>query len=122
MPYQNQKEKREYLETIPTITIPVRANGETVHALVDGDYDGEYFSQFKYRLTPGGYVARSERDEDGIQHIIYLHREVQWSPKGAWVTHIDGDKLNNRSCNLTYKTPSEICKQREVRKYETANV
>lgn len=92
--------------------------------LVDGDYDGEYFSQYNWRILPNGYVYRSEAEKlangKWKHHIIYLHREVARPPKGMWVSHIDGNKLNNRSCNLAWRTPHETALSRpaSVRKRE----
>lgn len=82
-------------------------NGKGKYALVDGDYDGEYFSQYRWYLLPNGYVGRTGRYETGKNTYIYLHREVSKPPEGKWVDHINRDKLDNRSCNLQWVTPKE---------------
>ncbi len=91
-------DKMEFIE-IPLYGI----YGEGKVTLVDGDYDGEYFGQFKWYVTPKGYVVRN----DGVgkeRKLVYLHHEVlpTVSAKAGHIVrdHIDGNKLNNRSCNL----------------------
>lgn len=95
------------MEKMPITELPLR-NSDRV-ALVDGDYDGEYFSQYTWYLLKNGRVGRKNPDANGY---IYLHKEVCWTPEGMWVEHIDGDYLNNRSCNLHWVTPSEACIKR----------
>lgn len=89
------------------IKIPLKGkHGAGKFVLVDGDYDGEYFSQFTWYLNPAGYAVRDGRCE-GSKSYIYLHKEVIGViPKGMMADHIDRDKLNNRSCNLRAVTPS----------------
>ena len=107
--YDNTMDKLEYTK------IPLYGKfGTGKFALVDGDYDGEYFSQFRYYLLPGGYAVRQDY-ENGSRNrkYIYLHQEVAKPPKGLWVDHIDRDKLNNRSCNLRWVTPKENAANRK---------
>ncbi|NDZ93309.1 hypothetical protein G3I13_01860 [Streptomyces sp. SID6673] len=77
-------------------------NGE--YAIVDGDYDGEYLSGFRWYLNPKtGYIYRGTyqwEQERGLKKIIYLHQMVLRVPQGMTVDHINRDKLGNRSVNL----------------------
>lgn len=101
------------MEAIGYIRIPLSGKyGKGKFTLVDGDYDGEYFSQYKWYLNPKtGYVYRSgHRDDTGKRGIIVLHQEVSRTPKGLVTDHKNRDKLDNRSCNLrwaTYKQNSQ---------------
>lgn len=94
-------------------SIPVRSGGKIVaYTLVDGDYDGEYFSQFKWYLNPNGYAYRNIYTENKTKFSM-LHKEVCKTPKGLWVDHINRNKLDNRSCNLRWVTPSESALNRK---------
>lgn len=86
------------------IEIPLTGkHGRGKFTLVDGDYDGEYFSQFKWYFNPRiGYVYR--RNFETQTGIIYLHHEVLKSTNGLWRDHINRNKLDNRSCNLRLVT------------------
>ncbi len=97
------------LEQLPIRELEARgAKGETVTVLVDGDYDGEYFAEHMWRVLPSGYVFRtSYAGESGTRKMVYLHRLVASPPPGGWVRHKDGNKLNNRSCNLEIVSPSQ---------------
>lgn len=109
------------LEQLPTKILRARTkSGRMVTVLVDGDYDGEYFGQFYLRILPLGYVVLgSERvsvvnnktgeytpkKRDGKYH--YLHHMVLPAKKGYWVRFKNGNKLDCRSRNLEYVTPSQ---------------
>lgn len=91
-------------------------------ALVDGDYDGEYITQYRWKLREKGYVYTSFRAEylgmrNGRsvyrQKTIYLHHIVLPVKPGFWVVHLNGDKLDNRSANLAYQTPKQVIARRE---------
>jgi hypothetical protein len=111
---------KEILEQLPvrTIQVPLTGNmSHTLEALVDGDYDGEYFSQYKWRVGFNGYVARTEYlgvvNGKTKHKLIYLHREVAGAKEGEWVKHINGDKLDCRSANLQIMTPQDSALQRK---------
>lgn len=89
------------------IKIPLGNTGK--FTLVDGDYDGEYFSQYKWKVNSvTGYAFRKKGPhEDEPGKYVALHRLVQKCPKGMWVDHINRDKLDNRSCNLRISTPQQ---------------
>lgn len=110
------------LEQLPFIRIPLYGPlGEGKFVTVDGDYDGEYFSQWPWKLMPNGYVARSSQiklaTNNWKQHYIYLAREVARPPAGMWVSYLDGDKLNCRSSNLISISPSESATNRPLGSY-----
>lgn len=92
---------------------------------VDGDYDGEYFSQFRWYLSPLGYVVRTSYDKTTKGNHIYLHKEVQPSWGGLVTDHINRDKLDNRSINLRVVTVRQNALNRAkptFRKYDGLNM
>jgi hypothetical protein len=96
-------------DEVGVVKIPLRGKrGQGKFALVDGDYDGEYLSNFRWTLNPGGYVMRKKTvGLDGTNGgAIYLHREVCRPLEGHWVDHINRNTLDNRSVNLRSVTPS----------------
>lgn len=93
------------LDELDWIELPLHNSEQKV--LVDGDYDGEYFSQFVWKLDRGGYVYRTSN-----QRMLYLHHEVLPVKAGLWRDHINRNKLDNRSRNLRAVTPSESASNR----------
>jgi hypothetical protein len=85
--------------------------------LVDDDYDGELFANhYRWRLFRPSlrqlspYVHGFKRGSSSKLpgRWFYLHRLVAGEvPKGMWVTHKNGDTLDNRSTNITLITPSQ---------------
>ncbi len=104
------------MEDMEYIKIPLSGErGEGFFTLVDGDYDGEYFSQYNWYLNKKtGYVSRPSKDENNKKKTIYLHREVSRTPYGYHTDHINRNKLDNRSCNLRWATPSENARNRPL--------
>jgi len=98
-------EKLEYIE------LPLygkHGNGKVT--IVDGDYDGEYFSGFRWILDrKDGYaVTKTEGRRIYLHHLVCAVTEEK-----PWRDHIDRNKLNNRSCNLRPVTPKENAANRE---------
>lgn len=102
------------------IKIPLYGKyGKGKYTLVDGDYDGEYFSLYRWRLSPQGYPTRVEfngESEGGKRKTIFLHHLVCSVKEGQWRDHINGDTLDNRSCNLRPVTPKQNCANKKHRK------
>jgi hypothetical protein len=67
-------------------------------ALVDDENYG-YLSQFKWCVSPKGYVYRGT-SRGGVKKTVYMHVEVLPSPEGMVTDHINHNKLDNRSRNL----------------------
>ena len=75
--------------------LPIYSRSDRVAwALVDDDLAGELIDRL-WRLTSHGYVAHKR--SGGYE---YLHRRVMGSPNELVVDHVNGDKLDNRRCNL----------------------
>lgn len=109
--------------TIKCFDADVWGSGEKRGVIVDGDYDGEYIAGFRWKIFPeSGYVyrpidsmaLRNEKTGELISgvyensRVLYLHHLVLPLVPGFWVRHIDGNKLNNRSVNLEYRTPKDM--------------
>lgn len=73
-------------------------------ALVDDDeFDELALVKWCYR---GGYAVRTEGTRAN-QRTVVMHRLVMDAPANAVVDHINGDKLDNRRCNLRLATTAE---------------
>lgn len=79
--------------------LPVYKGKEVVaSALVDDDLF-DILNQKIWRLTPKGYVTRSQ-SFDGKEFRLLLHRVVMSAPAEMQVDHIDRNPLNNQRSNL----------------------
>jgi len=70
--------------------------------LVDDD-DYEHLSKYKWFYHPKGYAMR-KTSKNGVNIQIRVHRLVVNAPPGVHVDHINGNKLDNRKCNLRFCT------------------
>jgi hypothetical protein len=77
-------------------------------AIVD-DEDYEWLVQWKWLYTSGGYAARRTKK-------IYMHREIMHTPSGMYTDHINGNKLDNRKCNLRICTNTENTRNQKMHK------
>lgn len=120
--------KPELLQGLPYIAIKAKLKpGVYVDVLVDGDYDGEYFKDFKWRVMPHGYVyttayiiQNDPKTGENIGYekakVLYLHQLVLPKKEGYWTHFINGNKLDCRSANLEYLEPKDIIAIREQNK------
>lgn len=101
----------------------VNAGGLT--AQVDGDYDGEWLSTFRWRLMDSGYIMTDPRFYGMARQHRYLHRmaygESLITP-GWWVTNLSGNKFDCRTANLVCLSPSEIIRTRRPQSERTRRV
>lgn len=74
-------------------------------ALVD-DEDAPLVQGWSWCLT-NGYPSRRETVRRNKSRILYLHRLVTNAPAEMEVDHINGNKLDNRKCNLRICTHAE---------------
>ena len=82
------------------IEIPITKGHQ---ALID-DEDFEAISPFQWSYQGDGYVSRGYH-EDGKMIIVKMHQAVLGKPpKGFEIDHINGNKLDNRKCNLRVVT------------------
>ena len=77
-------------------------------AFVD-DEDYEWLTAFKWcaQKLPCGYYAKRAFRSNGHQFTVFMHRAVAGTPSGLWTDHVNGDKLDNRRCNLRIATPAQ---------------
>ena len=68
-------------------------------ALVD-DEDFDYLGQWKWHLSDGGYAKRNRLKGEVGSSMIRMHRVINKTPKNLFTDHINGNKLDNRKCNL----------------------
>lgn len=71
------------------------------YCIVD-DKDYKELIQYKWRLNTTGYATRTSRS-------ISMHRQIMKAQKGQYVDHINGEKLDNRRCNLRLVTNQQNC-------------
>lgn len=98
-----------------TIKLPLY-NAPGKYALVDGDYDGEWLSTFKWRLLPNGHVVSTIYDwRSKNNRQLYLSRMAYGEsliPPGYSVVCRDGNHLNCHRDNLVAMTASEVALNR----------
>jgi hypothetical protein len=83
-------------------------------ALVDDD-DYEDLSRFKWcTLVDDGraYACRQERQKDGRQKKVFMHRQIAGIGQSHEVDHVNGDGLDNRRSNLRPCTHAENMRNR----------
>lgn len=85
-------------------------------ALID-DADFEIISPFRWCYHGDGYAARGYH-ENGKLVIVKMHQAILGKqPEGFVIDHINGNKLDNRRCNLrivTYQQNAFNTKKRTV--------
>lgn len=77
------------------------------HALIDLE-DFNKIGENVWAIQSNGYVKRS----NGGGAVCLLHRLILCAPIGLYVDHINGDKLDNRKCNLRLCTATENARNR----------
>ena len=79
------------------------------YAIVDaGDYD--WLNQWEWHVRYG-YAVRTKSivgcEGERRRVGIIMHRFIMNTPDGMYTDHINGDKLDNRRCNLRIVTTSQ---------------
>lgn len=86
-------------------------------AIVDDD-DTEWLNKWKWHasVNPEGSYALRNQHPGGVRSLIFMHREICPPPAGFQVDHINGNRLDNRRCNLRVATISQNNANRPVYK------
>jgi len=85
-------------------------------AIVD-DADYEWISAYKWHLvsSKAHYAETSIWDKKKKRSKCYkMHRMIAQPPKNRMIDHINGNKLDNRRCNLRFVTNSQNSMNRHV--------
>ena len=88
--------------------------------IIVDDSDYEWLSKFKWCI--GDRYAMRTSYANGDKVTILMHREIMNTPKGYNTDHINGNKLDNRRCNLRICTHAENMKNRRTRLNVTTGV
>lgn len=73
---------------------------------VDAD-DYDWLMEYKWSAKGNGYAMRGVHIGKRKYRYFLMHREIIGAKKGEVVDHINGDKSDNRKCNLRIATPSQ---------------
>ncbi len=73
--------------------------------------DAEWLSKFTWHITDKGY-ARYTAPNGGV----FMHKLILNTPKGMVSDHINGDRLDNRRCNLRIVTKHQNSQNRAANK------
>jgi hypothetical protein len=106
------------LEKLPVKRMLAKDSPHNKHIIIlcDGDYDGEWFSGFKWRITPQGYVqANVWLFGEDRRESVYLHHLVLPYKEGYDRTFKNGDHFDCRSANVIYRKHRDIMQDRSDR-------
>ena len=81
-------------------------------AVIDDD-DLELVSKYNWYYLPNGYAANKTKK------TIYMHRLIAGTPDDMETDHINGDKLDNRRCNLRICTKQDNMRNRDKQNNNT---
>lgn len=87
-------------------------------AIID-DADFESIKMFRWSCTNTGYAARAKRI-NGKSKYIPMHRVILNAPDGIDIDHINGNRLDNRRCNLRLATRAQNVHNSRMRKDNTS--
>lgn len=92
-------------------------------ALVDAE-DFDYLNQWKWHTSYYGYANRRKHIKSTRKNqkfeMIKMHRLITGAKPGQYVDHINGDKLDNRKCNLRICTNAQNSANQQIRASNTS--
>lgn len=92
---------------MPTIAL----SNSVLVAIVD-DADHEELSRYRWSVGHKQCAQRTDRST-GRKVTVLMHRQIMgFSPGDPWVDHRDGNRLNNRRCNLRAATAIQNAQNR----------
>lgn len=94
------------LTTETALAIGLRATPALLERLIFDLSDLDLLVPYRWDVTAKGY-ARGWRCAGGKTINVRMHRLICPTPPGLEVDHINGDKLDNRRCNLRAVTSAQ---------------
>lgn len=89
-------------------------------AIVDAE-DYEWLMQWTWAKHPNGYANRITRlDEPNPRKNMMMHRQILNTPPDMVTDHINGNRLDNRRCNIRICTEMENQRNRIKHKVATS--
>lgn len=82
-------------------------------ALVDNE-DFEKLSKLTWFISDTGYAKNTFLDNEKKAKQVRMHRIITNAQKGDYVDHINGNKLDNRKCNLRLCSNAENMRNRKA--------
>lgn len=107
-------DKRSAITENGATRIPIGLNAKNGYATVDDSF--AWLDKYNWCLSASGYaISRPKKGHP----LLIMHRLVAETPAGLFADHINGDKLDNRSCNLRNATGKENRRNVAIRKNNT---
>lgn len=90
------------------------------HVAIVDDEDFLELAQYKWCIGGHGYAYRAMKNcESHPRKVIYMHRAILGDIPGMVIDHINGNKLDNRRCNLRHATRGQNNANAGLRKNNT---
>ncbi len=93
------------------------------HAAIMDDEDFTELAQYRWHINPQGYARRSQYMGGGRKNqkvrVILMHHMILPPKEGFHTDHRNGNRLDNRRCNLRYATYGQNCSNSALHKDST---
>jgi hypothetical protein len=94
---------------IAEVVLRNRKGQETGRAVVDAGDVALVSGRRWFKAKSGGYAVSKDRDANGREVNVWMHRVILGTAPGLETDHKDGNRLNNRRGNLRPATDGENC-------------
>lgn len=78
--------------------------------------DEDFIALSQYKWCFGSGYAKRMTKVNGVEKMVTMHRQILSAPAGAYVDHINGDKLDNRRANLRLTNSAGNSQNRDKQK------
>ena len=103
-----------------TMTREISLGKSGKFAIVDVD-DYEKITRWKWQYINSGYANRvTNKGGRGKWVNVLMHRVIIDAPDDMKVDHINGNKLDNRKCNLRLATTTQNCQYKRQARNNTS--
>ncbi len=100
--------------------IPLSGNKSAGKFVIVDDDDFDTLNSYSWHISGYGYASRYTGGGRKNASSITMHRQIMNEPNGIGVDHINGNKLDNRKCNLRLASQSQNNMNARPRKNSTS--